>query len=563
VFTIREDGQSLLNKVVLFPESDEPFIPQGRVAVRELVEKFSLAIASILLMGAVFCLGFIGEPENNPELNESELWGPGDPFYGRKFFLADPLLIWRARPNYRGPHGYQFSGATINIELNNLGLHDDEVTPKKQGDVRILNIGDSATWGLNLTRRADNYSDQLEKILNQQADPKTHYEVINAGIIGYSSLQGAEFLRVLLDELELDAVTVFFGNNDSAPGGRDLDRVSTLAKGPFHFLFRNWFFLKLRKFYHDLKAKTKTKSLKDEPAPQNPNFPVSRKEYLESPFLRVSPEQYEKNLRAIVRMCRDQGVRVVLLKVPKNQFWPPLAQPEGGKPKVGSFFEQVRKLRKSWWSATSTEEGYLDPSRKGPVCRNQQPLQNHPYLCLRAVEDFGALAKFASENGFTNVRALLVEDSRNPDLPFAARYRALNNLSVWETINGRYREGESYARQIVDSADQGSDAPDDLVLRWAYYNLGIAEFLQGKKDAALKSLERQRAIFPFAMSPDYDQIFDLVVHELDVDWIDIPKIFGEADQEYFGSALIHDWVHPNRTGNRLIAEAIAARFISR
>jgi lysophospholipase L1-like esterase len=65
------------------------------------------------------------------------------------------------------------------------------------------------------------------------------------------------------------------------------------------------------------------------------------------------------------------------------------------------------------------------------------------------------------------------------------------------------------------------------------------------------------------MSPDYDQVFDKVVDELDVDWIDIPKIFGQADQEYFGSVLIHDWVHPNRAGNRLIAEAIATRFISR
>jgi lysophospholipase L1-like esterase len=531
--------------------------------VRELVKNFSLATASILLMGAVFSLGFIGEPENNPELNESDLWGPGDPFYGRKFFLADPLLIWRARPNYRGPHGYEFSGATIDIELNSLGLHDDEVAPKKKDHIRILNIGDSATWGLNLTRRADNYSDQLEEILNQQADPRTHYEVINAGIIGYSSLQGAEFLRVLLDELEPDAVTVFLGNNDSAPGGRDLDRISTLAKGPLRFLFRNSFFLKLRKSYHALKAKKETKSRNETPAPRKPNFPVNKEEYLESPFLRVSPEQYETSLRDIVRMCRDKGVRVILLKVPKNQFWPPLAQPEGGRPKAGSFSNRVTKLRKSWWSATSTEEGYLDPNRKGPACRKQQPLQNHPYLCLRSVEDFGALKRFASENGYANVRELLVEDSRNPALPLKARYRALNNLSVWETINGRYREGESYARQIVGSANQGNDPPDDLVLRWAYYNLGIVEFLLGKKSAALKSLERHRAVFPFAMSPDYDRVFDKVVDELGVDWIDIPKIFGQADQEYFGSVLIHDWVHPNRAGNRLIADAIAARFISR
>ncbi len=184
--------------------------------------------------------------------------------------LLRPLLIRRARPNYRGPHGYEFSGATIDIELNSLGLHDDEVAPKKKDHIRILNIGDSATRGLNLTRRADNYSDQLEGILNQQADPRTHYEVINAGIIGYSSLQGAELLRILLDELEPYAVTVFLGNNDSAPGGRDLDRISTLAKGPFRFLFRNSFFLKLRKSYHALKARKETKSRNEIPAPRKP-----------------------------------------------------------------------------------------------------------------------------------------------------------------------------------------------------------------------------------------------------------------------------------------------------
>ena len=117
---------------------------------------------------------------------------------------------------------------------------------------------------------------------------------------------------------------------------------------------------------------------------------------------------------------------------------------------------QVRKLRISWWSATSTEEGYLASNRKGPVCRKQQPLQNHPYLCLRSVEDFSALARFASKNGYTDVRALLVEDSRNPDLTLSARYRALNNLSVWETINGRYGEGESYAKKIVGNANQGN-----------------------------------------------------------------------------------------------------------
>lgn len=39
--------------------------------------------------------------------------------------------------------------------------------------------------------------------------------------------------------------------------------------------------------------------------------------------------------------------------------------------------------------------------------------------------------------------------------------------------------------------------------------------------------------------------------------IDLPALFAEAEPRYRGSALIHDWVHPSREGNRVIAEALA------
>ena len=62
------------------------------------------------------------------------------------------------------------------------------------------------------------------------------------------------------------------------------------------------------------------------------------------------------------------------------------------------------------------------------------------------------------------------------------------------------------------------------------------------------------------MSPDYEERFDHVVKELDVEWIDLPRLFELADPRFHGSALIHDWVHPNRTGGSIIADAIAKRL---
>jgi hypothetical protein len=62
------------------------------------------------------------------------------------------------------------------------------------------------------------------------------------------------------------------------------------------------------------------------------------------------------------------------------------------------------------------------------------------------------------------------------------------------------------------------------------------------------------------MSPDYTARFERGVEEFDVERIDLPRLFVAVDPEFHGSALLHDWVHPNAMGNRIIAEALATRL---
>ncbi|MFH1222436.1 MAG: GDSL-type esterase/lipase family protein [Candidatus Micrarchaeota archaeon] len=95
---------------------------------------------------------------------------------------------------------------------------------KSSGKKVILNLGDSSTSGWNSNNVSKNnknskpfftyrtYSDILAE--------KSDFYVINAGVPGYTSLQGKLYLKKLLAVLEnagikVDYVTIYFGNNDS------------------------------------------------------------------------------------------------------------------------------------------------------------------------------------------------------------------------------------------------------------------------------------------------------------------------------------------------------------
>ena len=88
---------------------------------------------------------------------------------------------------------------------------------KKKGDFRIICLGDSITQsygkdGFPLPREFT-YEFNLEKLLNNRFD-SGNFEVINAGIGGYSSLQGVRYLKNILWKYNPDLVISWFGIND-------------------------------------------------------------------------------------------------------------------------------------------------------------------------------------------------------------------------------------------------------------------------------------------------------------------------------------------------------------
>ncbi|MBN2055927.1 SGNH/GDSL hydrolase family protein [bacterium] len=119
-----------------------------------------------------------------------------------QFLVPDPLRFWKL-PAGAGKYG-----------INSLGMLGEEVRPEKEPDVfRIICLGDSITFGFGV-HSSQTFAHRLQRLLNDTRTPVV-YEVWNAGVPGYSSLQGRRYFHSELAAYEPDVVTVCFGRNDS------------------------------------------------------------------------------------------------------------------------------------------------------------------------------------------------------------------------------------------------------------------------------------------------------------------------------------------------------------
>ena len=117
------------------------------------------------------------------------------------FLEYDPVLTFRNR------RGTIFPDA--GVAINALGLRGPEVAlEKRPGTRRILCLGDSCTFG-----GTHPYTEFLQAILDQRFG-SGRFEVLNGGVIGYTSLHGLEWYQRELARLRPDMVTLYFGWND-------------------------------------------------------------------------------------------------------------------------------------------------------------------------------------------------------------------------------------------------------------------------------------------------------------------------------------------------------------
>ena len=112
----------------------------------------------------------------------------------------DPVLFWRPVAHY---------------PFNAQGFKSRLMTvPKPPGTLRVICYGDSNTDGPSLGR---SWPARLQTVIDARAEHVgRHVEVVNGGVVGYSSYQGLLLFREEVARYEPDVVLFSFGWNDAA-----------------------------------------------------------------------------------------------------------------------------------------------------------------------------------------------------------------------------------------------------------------------------------------------------------------------------------------------------------
>jgi lysophospholipase L1-like esterase len=184
--------------------------------VLSILSKELLAFAVIeLVIRACVAMGLLSLPSMNvggfDRFHQGE-----DPPAEKRLYEADRNLIYRLRANasIEYPRTVLFPNkpTTWTVRTNAQGFRSAPFgEAKRAGVFRILCLGDSSTFGMNV-EDADAYPQVLQRLLDARALGR--FEVVNLGVPGYSSRQGLELLRQKALGWQPDLLIFAFGTND-------------------------------------------------------------------------------------------------------------------------------------------------------------------------------------------------------------------------------------------------------------------------------------------------------------------------------------------------------------
>jgi lysophospholipase L1-like esterase len=214
-----------------------------------------------------------------------------------KYYKKDTELFWRIRPNQTIKGEFFVDGV---YKINSRGYRDYEFSENKDPNKkRIIVMGNSCTFGW-MVDLEDTYPKRLEKLLNQYL-PEPKFEVINAGMTGYSTYQGLRLLKREILKFHPDIIIISYGWNDMCPS----QRVDKEQKFPPQWILDLDDFLSSSRFYSFLKFEIMGLMKSKEDSAGDIDL-----------VYRVSIEDYLKNLEQMAEVARDSGIKVIFLSTP-------------------------------------------------------------------------------------------------------------------------------------------------------------------------------------------------------------------------------------------------------
>jgi lysophospholipase L1-like esterase len=246
---IRESGRtvaSVARELDLTETAVRSWVKRAEAPKRRMMR--SAAVRAALVLAAVAATGvtfeFLLRLTSGDEFLER-------PFPNIEWMAMDPVLGWRNRAGFRTHTDAE--GNRGELQIDRRGFHvEPAVRPKLPGERRIACLGHSGTFGVwweeapgqeppAVLAGFDSYPRELGRLLERRG--RTDVEVINAGVLGYSSSHGLRQLMMEILLLDPDVITVRFGYNDHSLSWNPALRSREPDSAPGRALlyrFRRW-----------------------------------------------------------------------------------------------------------------------------------------------------------------------------------------------------------------------------------------------------------------------------------------------------------------------------------
>ena len=309
----------------------------------------------------------------------------------------DTERFWKLKPNIRidDPNNTYWQGQVS----NSLGYRSPEFSLQKSADTfRIVCFGDSSTFGIGV-KMEDTWPFQLQGMLQrQQVGESQRIEVINAGVPGYTSHQGLQYMRQEIDRLQPDLVMASYANNDFWHWDQQTDeqhaeRLNS-SNGIRNYVRKSRLIQLIDSMMNSL-TRPKQSAAESQGSPNSHWAQAATDSYFEPEqawVKRVPLEAFRKNINLMADLCQSRRLPLVLVKWPDQ----PLA---GGRwsPRIAyhDALEQVaaeRRLRvadvvkqfqnRSWSVHTYVPNDIVHVNRDGntlAAIAAAEAIQNHQH----------------------------------------------------------------------------------------------------------------------------------------------------------------------------------------